>query len=416
MESQDLSVWDPAGAPLASSPELRALLACAQAVIDRGRVSAFREALASCPSPDRLCDMAVEQGMLGQLDRLLSTEVGKDVDPSLVRKIRGLQRKTAKRTLRQTAYLLRLLERLDAGGVQAMLIKGPLWAERLYGDLSLRSWCDLDLLVRHEQVPAAREVLLGSGFLDANPFNDRIARSRLGGPGQIALLSVEQGVCLELHWKVTVGVSRRSLRPEDVFARAERVELLGREVACPSKTDVFLISCLNGTRDRWNSVERLLGLGVQVRGRPEGEWPGLLDGARRAHCLRRAVIGVSHVCRALGLETPKAVETALAGDGIARRLIDTLRPEELQGGGGSSAKGELAKLLWGFVTEDRARFALGHAAARFFRPGPEDWQTVPLPKGTRWLHYPLRPLRLGWKWCRRVFRSGWSGDGRTVGL
>jgi len=60
-------------------------------------------------------------------------------------------------------------------------------------------------------------------------------------------------------------MSPRSLRAEAILQRAERASLLGRQVLCPAKPDMFLITCTNGTRDRWDTVEKLLALAVQVR-------------------------------------------------------------------------------------------------------------------------------------------------------
>ena len=53
-------------------------------------------------------------------------------------------------------------------------IKGPVWAQVLYGDIGRRSWSDLDLLVDEDQAVLAREVLLAGGFTDSGPFNERM--------------------------------------------------------------------------------------------------------------------------------------------------------------------------------------------------------------------------------------------------
>jgi hypothetical protein len=45
---------------------------------------------------------------------------------------------------------------------------------------------------------------------------------------------------------------------------------------------------------------------------------------------------------------------------------------------------------------------LRHAAARVFRPGPEDWEAVTLPPGAEWVHYMLRPFLLAVKWAKRL--------------
>ena len=384
------------------SPEVQTLLACARAVLDGENLEAFRVTLAGCPSADRLCEAAVAHGMLGHLHHLVGGQEPTAVDPSLVRRLSELYRASGERSLRQTGFLLRVLEQLRAGGVEVMPFKGPAWAQRLYGDVALRSWVDLDLLVRYEQMAAACEVLLAHGFIEGTRFNERKLRVERGGWGHVVLAAVEQAVSLELHWEVTVGFSTGSLRAGAVFSGADSLRLLSREVTTPSRVDMLLITCLNGTRDRWDSVEGLLGLALQVRDAADSFWPRTVAVARAVGCARRVTVGVAHACRVLTLQTPREIADALAQDAVGRALLRSLRPETLERPAGWGPRGRLASMLWAFASEDSVSAGLRHAAVRFFRPGPDDWEAVALPRRAEWLYYPLRPFLVAGKWAKRL--------------
>jgi hypothetical protein len=258
------------------SPELRALLACARAVIDSRQPAELRMVLAACTDVEHLCKAAIDHGMLGHLHRLVAADQATlesrqaVFESVLVNRLTELQRLSAQRNLRQTGHLLRILESLEAAGVSAMPIKGPAWGQRLYGDVTLRSWSDLDLIVAHGQALTARETLLASGFADSSPFNATILTRQRGGLGQVALSAIDQSVHLELHWEVTVGPGGQALRAETLLARAGRLQLLDRSVLSPSAVDCLLITCLNGAKDRWSSVEGLLGLAVRDAGHVAG--------------------------------------------------------------------------------------------------------------------------------------------------
>ncbi len=388
-------MWDER-APL--SVQLRGLLACARWVLDRDREAEALFALEACADVDLLCKTAMSQGMLGHLQRLVAGREAAAVTPGLAERLAELQRVSAQRALRQTGSLLRVLARLRETGVTAMPLKGPAWAERLYGDVTLRTWEDLDILVSHNQVQQAREALLAEGFIDAGPFNVRLASRETGGWGQIAFCSGTPGVQLEIHWEVTAGFSAGSLRPESLFSRAVSMHLLDREVLTPHPVDLMLITCLNGARDRWNALERMLGLAVQVRGTAPGDWPNVMAAAGATGCRRRVAIGIVHVCRVFGLAVPGEVTEVLAQDTLGRALVRSLRPDTLDGRLKASPLRHLSLLRWRFATEDSLAGGLGHATVRFFRPGPEDWASVRLPPALSWLYYPIRPARLGVKW------------------
>ena len=135
---------------------------------------------------------------------------------------------------------------------------------------------------------------------------------------------------------------------------------------------------------------------------PAGLWADALACARMARCYRRTVIGVAHACRVLGLEPPQEIAQAVACDRMARALLRSLAPNTLDRGRPASAETQLARLTWRFATEDSVAAAMWHAATRFFRPGPEDWDWVSFPVGLSWLYRPLRPARLAVKWARRL--------------
>jgi hypothetical protein len=371
--------------------------------MDPTHLDEFRAALAACADVERLCAAAVGQGMLGHLHRQVAGLQPDGAGAVLKNRLAELHRLSAERNLRQTAYLLRLLDCLRAAGVEAMPFKGPTWAERLYGDITLRSWVDLDLLVPREQVATVRRVLLEGGFTDNCPFNERVLRQGRRGWGEIAMNNVGHDIQVDLHWEIRVGFSRRFLEPDRLVARGSRLLLLGREVVTPCAADLLIMSCLHGTRHRWDRVEELLGVAVQVRDVPPDHWVGILTAAQAAGCTRRVVIGVSHVCRVFGLPIPAGVREVVGRDRLAGALLRLLGSDTVDHQFAKESRGQLVKLGWVFATEDSMAAAVWHGAVRFFRPGPGDWGSLALPGWARWLYYLTRPLRLALKWFRRLF-------------
>jgi hypothetical protein len=393
------------------SAETRAVLAAAQVIVDARVWPHCELALRACPSPERVREAARAHGMLGNVQRVLSAN--RPGDGSLDRLeslVSSWQAVAALRSMRQTAALLRILERLDVAGVQAMPFKGPVWAQRLYGDVTRRTWADLDLLVAWPQMEEARTALLGLGFVDLTPFGARLIRRRRGS-GAVHMLSEDGAVACDLHWDVSHGWDALPLTAADLLTRAVPLRLLGREVRTPPAIDMILITSIEGVSDRWNTVERILALGLQVRDVPEEEWSGVLAAARRAACERRVTVSVAHACRVLGLPLPPVVGTALSHDRLGVAMLATLTPASLymhavtvDGAWPSSPR---VRLLWAAGVEDSLQRATLRVAARLLRPTVSDWATLPLPSGAAWLYYAWRPFRLTAKyllWGWRVQR------------
>lgn len=385
------------------SPELRVLLDCAKAVLDEDSSQCCWTVLKQCPCADRLVDAAIAHGMLGHLHRqATSVSAPFAKDSQFVRRLVELQRNATILGLRQSASLLRLLNSLEAAEVAAMPIKGPAWAESLYGDVAMRVCADLDVIVRHDQMEAAREVALENGYVDAAWYNERVVRWHKEGWGHIEMSPTGSNPFLELHWEVFVSIGCRSLHGEDLLARAAPGSLLGREILAPSPIDGLLIDCVHGTKHEWDTVERMLGMAVRVSCTPAEDWERVVAAARRAKCRRRLVIAVEHVCRVFGLEAPAEIHDSLRRDSFARLYLRYLKPVFLENDYERTPQDDLARLATRFIAEDSVLLSLRHAAIRFFTPGPEDWEAYSLPRHLEWLYYPLRPFRLAMKWVRRL--------------
>jgi hypothetical protein len=95
--------------------------------------------------------------------------------------------------------LLKVSEFLAANGIHAIPFKGPTLALAVYGDIGLRQFSDLDILVKKQDVLRVKELLISRGFKPT---------PELTHAQQAALLRFdcsynfdnEQGVVLDVHW------------------------------------------------------------------------------------------------------------------------------------------------------------------------------------------------------------------------
>jgi len=387
------------------SPELRALLACARAVLDPEKAGEFERAVIACPSAEKLCSTAIAHGMLGHLHKLVTTAATL-ADLDLARRLGDLQRLAAARNLSQSAHLLRLLDALESAGASVMVYKGPVWAETLYADITLRTWADLDLLVRRDQVALARDVLLANGYEDAERFNAAYLQRRWGSWGELGFTSRNANAYVEVHWEVRVSIGATPLPAERLLTRAQSVALLGRRVLAPSPVDAFLIDSIHGTKHGWDTIERLLGMALRVRSTTAADWPRVLTAARETGCRRRLVISVAHVSRVFALPVPAAISEIVDRGRRLEAHLRFLDAASLAEGQSESARRRLAVLLHWFATEDSPIAGLRHAATRFLCPGREDWDAIALPRRLSWLYYLLRPGRLAIKWLRHLAHHG----------
>lgn len=118
-------------------------------------------------------------------------------------------RRAAARHMRAVGDLRLVHACLGSAGLPFVVVKGPVLVERLYASPDLRSYVDLDLLVRPTDLGAAVSALEAGGciLLDANwPLLQRagVHELRLLGP---------TGGAIDLHWSLGKGPGTVDLSP-----------------------------------------------------------------------------------------------------------------------------------------------------------------------------------------------------------
>ncbi|HET7461742.1 MAG TPA: nucleotidyltransferase family protein [Longimicrobium sp.] len=367
----------------ALSPEARLLLRAASG----GDVD---EALVSDVDGTRLLALAERHRMIPLLHRHLR---GAALPPSAAAELRARNAAEAHRALRLAGEARRLLDALSGDGIEALVYKGPALAVQAYGDLALRSFIDLDLLVRPADVPRAIGVLAGAGYaaaLEMSPAQERCFR-RIDG--DYPLVHRETGTLVELHARVS---SLRFAMPIDTGALMRRSRLVavgGGAVRTLGDDDLLLVLLVHGAKHRWKRLEWLAAVAALLRA-GRGDVATVLARATELHARRTVLLGLHLTQTLLGAPLSAAVEREIAADGgvaalaggAAARLFG---PEPADGAGETRAN-----LRFNLRLRDGAADRARSVARWLFGPGPEDWKWRPLPDALFPLYRVLRPLRL----------------------
>jgi hypothetical protein len=140
-------------------------------------------------------------------------------------------------------------------GLSVIALKGPSLAERLYGDASLRTCYDLDLLVRRLDFASACQTLSNLGFSPngrADDYHQPWSR---------------KGLNLELHHNVE-NPQAFDFDVDTAWNRTSRSEFHGAPVWLFTPADELLYLCLHGVRHRFERLCQILDLALAFRRLP----------------------------------------------------------------------------------------------------------------------------------------------------
>jgi len=224
---------------------------------------------------------------------------GRNLPPELTQFFRA----NAIKNLYLTAELLRILRLLDAQGIRAVPLKGPALAQSLYGDLALREFCDLDVLVQETDLRKARELLEAQGYhLDAS-LDPRGEAAHIRNEQDYPFRHPAKGILIELHWRFAPRWFAFPLAPSQVWPRLQPMHLAGREVPSFCPEHLFLFLAAHGAKHRWCALKWLCDLAQLIHRHPRLDWEWIVDQARRSHAVRVLLLGI-HLAAQLGAPVP----------------------------------------------------------------------------------------------------------------
>ena len=177
-------------------------------------------------------------------------------------------RRNAALNLWRTGELLRLLWRFQAQGVPILPFKGPTLAAYAYGDLSLRQFNDLDLLLRPDDLAAGRDVLLAEGYTPQLNLPAARQVDHLREIGQAAYYRRRDASLVELHSRVTPRRFHFPLGQEELWGRVESLQLQGETVRTLSAEDSLLVLSVHGAKHLFSCLGWVSDLAALLLSRP----------------------------------------------------------------------------------------------------------------------------------------------------
>jgi hypothetical protein len=320
------------------------------------------------------------------------------VPPAALNPLREAYHATARRNLALAGELVQLLTALDARGVRAIPYKGPALAATAHGNLALRQFDDLDLLVRDGDVPAARAVLEARGYRRTVALPAAYEARYLRSVGELPFVRDRDRLFVELHTALAPRPLPLGLDWDRLWARLVPAAVGGTRVRTLCPEDHLLVLSVHGAKHLWACLGWVCDVAELVRAHADLNWGQVTAEAGRLGCRRMLLVGLALADGLLQAPVPEEVRRRVRSDPVAGSLAAQVGRNLLRG----VAPGPVQHALFHLRASDRpwdgARYSLGFA----FRPTAAEWTELPLPAALAPAHYLLRPVRLAAKYARRA--------------
>jgi hypothetical protein len=313
------------------------------------------------------------------------------VPPQVLTKFKRHYIENSARNTILTAELCRLINLFRDKGIDAIPYKGPVLAQFAYGNLALRRFVDLDVIVRKSDVLQARQILLDEGYTPTKSLSLSQQEVLLRTQHNLQFSRDNHRVFVELHWDVAPHLFASSVNTDRLWQELVTVDLNGTKVKAFSAADLLFSLCIHGSRHLWERLAWICDVAELIK-RHTIDWTTLLERACAADSERMFLLGPYLAERLLDAPLPDEIKQRCASDprlaSLAENVIEHLF-------NGATHVPATSREIFRYNLD--VRKTLG-ARARYLlymlRPTDGDLASHSLPASLNFAYYLTRPFRL----------------------
>lgn len=282
---------------------------------------------------------------------------------------------------------------LSQHNVRALLLKGPVLAADLYGDISLRASRDLDMLIPVDDLDKVDELLVRLGY-ESDHFTPTILNEWKWRQYHRTYYHASRKITIEIHWRLSHGPSKEPTF-QSLWDRRRTSPLTSNPVFFLGREDLFLYLVCHGARHGWFRLRWLLDIHYFIRQKIDMDKLRSLMGEYQCPQL----VGQTLLLASGLLNTPIPGDMEMLAYGKRSRrfaqhsLVYIQEIVDLHNNPPERLDRLHQRYLFSIKTfQQKFLFIIS-----FLYPYQEDALTLRLPKKLHVLYFPLRPFLWIWR-------------------
>ncbi len=371
--------------------ELDLILACCGNDCDGSSCARIHQIFQHGVDSERLLQLAGRHGVTPLVYRRLSAVLDSG-QLGLLGALRQQDASNTQRALWLTLELLNIHRHLQARGLEVLPYKGPVLAESLYGDVALRQFSDLDLLVRSDDLPRIKSALADVGYEPGLRLSQAEERDYLKSGYEYTFDGARGRNLLEIKWQVLPRFYSVGFDVNKFFERASTVTIEGQKLRTLCDRDLMLVLCVHAAKHAWKQISWLCDI-VELARSGALDWAALRAEAERLGIARIVAVTFLLAHKLLGAQLPKGIGSDAKTEACAQRITSLIVSEE------EFDPESLAYFRMMVELRERRRDRVSFWWRLMVTPGAGEWSAVRLPRPL----FPLYRLVRVWRLAGKLF-------------
>jgi hypothetical protein len=272
-----------------------------------------------------------------------------------------------------------------------------------YGDITLRQFGDLDILVDEADAYRAGELIAAHHYVADADLAFLKNEALLNVSSDLGFRHSTNNTYIELHWKLFRKKLSITLDGLNLRSNPTIIKIQGKEIKTLQSDLLLVYLCAHGSKHMWERIEWIVDIDRLIRNVETIDWELVWEYAKKMHSVNTLLLGLSLSQTLFHTELP-----ALMKDKIAQHpKIAELETYTLQllTQNASARQAETSAMFKKFEYHASLYDAFGDKVKYYlstvFKITPDDVLNVNLPKHLSFLYFLIRPFRIAKKYLRK---------------
>ena len=345
---------------------------------------------------------SADNGIIPIVSRWMQLTSPGQVPPEVKHKITLAAEVNALQNAHLSGELVRIIGSFSKNGIDAIAAKGPVLAVLAYGEVSMRTFMDLDLLVHSSDLTRATRILISDGYA-STATDDRPAEAEIFGAFPTSFEARRGATCIDVHWQV--GPTRIGFFPDEdsLWARSVWIDFQGAPIRSFSPADQVIYLCAHSAKHGWTMLKMVCDLAglIQLSGAMNWDW--IATEAKRLHGLRMMLLGLYLSHHLMRVEIPKSIMRLADADAEIKALAAQLVRDMFIAADQKPEPANPEEIA--LRTMDRKSDRVRYWFYRSVTPTMGDWTFLPLPRLLYPAYFIIRPLRFALAPVRKLLSA-----------
>jgi hypothetical protein len=386
---------------LSTRPEDELLICCARNSIDPKITNRLNDLVKKNIDWQYLIQTAQCHGVTPLLYRSLNNTCSEAVPETVLKTLQEHFEANDRRNLFLTGELIKLLYLFENNSIPAIPFKGPTLAASIYGDLALRQFSDLDILVQKQDILKVRDLLVSSGYTPEFQFKKAQVETLLKYQYEFPFIHKSGRIFVEVQWELVPRYLNCTFVSKHLWKHFRPVVGSSGLPIIPPEY-LLLMLCIHGTKDFWARLIWVSDVAELVRVHGDMAWDFVINLAGNLGCQRMLFLGLFLAKSLLGSFFPDMALQTIEADQTVKRLAEQVRQRLFQEDDGLPG---VEKFLFYLKSKERLQDKILYCQRLITTISPHDWAFLPLPSSLSFFYYLIRPVRLAAKYVLKPSRG-----------